>query len=173
MFTPFKLRELVIPNRVVVSPMCQYSAVDGMPNDWHLVHLGSRALGGAGLIFTEMTDVSAEARISPGCAGLYRDEHVPAWRRIVDFVHRESSAKIAVQLGHAGRKGATRISWEGDNEPLHESAWDEFETWLREHHADDMAAMLESPDDQTPLLTPESIGLWEQHTAEFVAAQNG
>lgn len=118
MFTPFRLRDLVLSNRVVVSPMCQYSAQDGTVDDWHLVHLGSRAIGGAGLVIAEMTDVSAEGRISPGCAGLYRPEHVPAWRRIVEFVHRHSQAKIGVQLGHAGRKGATRLLWEGDSEPL-------------------------------------------------------
>ncbi|HYM81256.1 MAG TPA: bifunctional salicylyl-CoA 5-hydroxylase/oxidoreductase [Candidatus Limnocylindria bacterium] len=123
MFTPFRLRELLLANRVVVSPMCQYSAEGGMPNDWHLVHLGTRAMGGAGLLFCEMTNVSAEARISPGCTGLYQPEHVPAWRRIVEFVHRESDAKIAIQLGHAGRKASTRLSWEGDVEPLLEGNW--------------------------------------------------
>ncbi|HEU5311436.1 MAG TPA: FAD-dependent monooxygenase, partial [Candidatus Eisenbacteria bacterium] len=123
MFTPFRLRDLVLANRVAVSPMCQYSAVDGTPNDWHLVHLGARAMGGAGLLFAEMTDVSPEARISPGCTGLYKPEHVPAWKRIVDFVHAQSAAKIAMQLGHAGRKGSTRLSWEGDNEPLPEGNW--------------------------------------------------
>jgi anthraniloyl-CoA monooxygenase len=123
-FTPFRLRELVLPNRVAVSPMCQYSAVDGMPNDWHLVHLGSRAVGGAGLLWTEMTDVSPEGRISPGCTGIYRDEHVGGWKRIVDFVHAHSDAKIGMQLGHAGRKGATRRMWEGDNEPLEEGGWE-------------------------------------------------
>jgi len=123
MFTPFKLRDLIVPNRVVVSPMCQYSAADGMPNEWHLVHLGSRAVGGAGLVYAEMTDVCPEGRISPGCTGLYRDEHVPAWKRIVDFVHTNTPAKIAIQLGHAGRKGATRRMWEGDVEPLAEGAW--------------------------------------------------
>lgn len=123
MFTPFRLRDLTLPNRVAVSPMCQYSAEDGMPNDWHLVHLGARAMGGAGLVFAEMTDVSSEGRISPGCTGLYRPEHATAWKRIVDFVHRESAAKIAIQLGHAGRKASTRLSWEGDNEPLVEGNW--------------------------------------------------
>jgi anthraniloyl-CoA monooxygenase len=124
MFTPFRLRDLVVPNRVVVSPMCQYTAVDGIVGDWHLQHLGSRAVGGAGMVYAEMTDVSADARISPGCAGLYRPEHVGAWKRIVDFVHDHSSAKIAMQLGHAGRKGATKSLWEGDNEPLDDGAWD-------------------------------------------------
>ncbi len=123
MFTPFGLRDLRLQNRVVVSPMCQYCAVDGTPNDWHLVHLGTRAIGGAGLIFTEMTDVSPEGRISPGCTGMYKPEHVAAWRRIVDFVHAHSYAKIGLQLGHAGRKGATRLAWEGMDEPLDESAW--------------------------------------------------
>jgi anthraniloyl-CoA monooxygenase len=123
MFTPFRLRGLVLANRVVVSPMCQYSAEDGTPNDWHLVHLGARAMGGAGLVFTEMTDVSAEARISPGCTGLYKPEHLPGWRRIVQFVHRETGAKIAMQLGHAGRKAATRRMWEGDNQPLESGGW--------------------------------------------------
>ena len=123
MFTPFRLRDLVIPNRVVVSPMCQYVADDGTVGDWHLVHLGSRAVGGAGLVMAEMTDVSREARISPGCAGLYDSAHAAAWKRIVDFVHRESYAKIGIQLGHAGRKGSTKLQWEGDNEPLAEGGW--------------------------------------------------
>jgi len=124
MFTPYKLRDLVLENRVVVSPMCQYLSEDGTVNDWHLVHLGSRAIGGAGLILTEMTDVSEDGRISPGCAGLYSDAHVPGWRRIVDFVHQNSSAKIGVQLAHAGRKGATVRPWEGGYDvPLAEGAW--------------------------------------------------
>ncbi len=123
MFTPLRLRDMLLVNRVAVSPMCQYSATDGMPDDWHLVHLSSRAIGGAGLVFAEMTDVSAEARISPGCTGLYRPEHATAWKRIVDFVHSHSAAKIAIQLGHAGRKASTRRSWEGDNEPLTEGGW--------------------------------------------------
>jgi len=123
MFTPFRLRDLVLANRVVVSPMCQYSAEDGTPNDWHLVHLGSRAMGGAGLVYSEMTNVSPEARISPGCTGLYKPEHAAAWRRIVEFIHRETQAKVAMQLGHAGRKGSTRKQWEGDNEPLAEDGW--------------------------------------------------
>jgi anthraniloyl-CoA monooxygenase len=123
MFTPFRIRELVIPNRVVMSPMCQYVADDGTVGDWHLVHLGSRAIGGAGLIMAEMTDVSREGRISVGCAGLYKAEHRDAWKRVVDFVHRESSAKIGIQLGHAGRKGATRKLWEGDNEPVPSGEW--------------------------------------------------
>jgi len=123
MFTPFRLRDLVLPNRVVVSPMCQYSAEDGTPNDWHLVHLGSRALGGAGLVITEMTDVSREGRISPGCTGMYKPEHVAAWKRIVDFVHANSPAKIGMQLAHAGRKGSTKKLWEGIDEPLPAGNW--------------------------------------------------
>ena len=123
MFTPFRLRRLLLANRVVVSPMCQYSAEDGTPNDWHLVHLGSRAVGGAGLVVAEMTDVSREARISPGCTGMYKPEHVTAWARIVDFVHRHSPAKICLQLAHAGRKGSTRRLWEGIDEPLPDGNW--------------------------------------------------
>jgi anthraniloyl-CoA monooxygenase len=123
MFTPFRLRDLVLDNRVVVSPMCQYSAVDGTPNDWHLVHLGSRAVGGAGLVIAEMTDVSREGRISPGCTGLYKPEHVGAWKRIVDFVHGATTAKIGVQIAHAGRKGSTRLMWEGMDEPLSSGNW--------------------------------------------------
>jgi anthraniloyl-CoA monooxygenase len=123
MFTPFRLRGLVLSNRVVVSPMCQYSAEDGTPGDWHLVHLGSRALGGAGLVMTEMTNVSREGRISPGCTGMYKPEHVTAWKRIVDFVHGASPARIGLQLGHAGRKGSTRLLWEGIDEPLADGNW--------------------------------------------------
>jgi anthraniloyl-CoA monooxygenase len=123
MFVPFKLRDLTLSNRIVVSPMCQYSAEDGLPNDWHLVHLGSRALGGAGLIMTEMTDVSAEGRITPGCAGLYTDAHALAWKRAVDFVHTHSPAKIGIQLAHAGRKGSTKKAWEGIDDPLPSGNW--------------------------------------------------
>ena len=118
MFQPFRLRGMTLANRVVVSPMCQYSATDGLPNDWHMVHYGSRAVGGAGLMFTEMTDVSEKARITYGCTGLYNDAHEAAWKRIVDFVHANSAAKICMQLGHAGRKGATKLMWEGIDEPL-------------------------------------------------------
>ncbi len=123
MFTPFRLRDLVLPNRIVVSPMCQYSAEDGMPDDWHLVHLGSRAMGGAGLIIAEMTDVSREARISPGCTGMYKPEHVAGWKRVTDFVHKHTQSKIALQLGHAGRKASTRLLWEGYDEPLKDGNW--------------------------------------------------
>ncbi len=124
MFTSFRLRDLVLRNRVVVSPMDMYSAVDGMPGDFHLVHLGARALGGAGLIFTEMTCVSRDGRISPGCCGMYMPEHVEAWKRIVSFVHESTGAKIALQLGHSGPKGSTKLMWEGMDEPLEEGNWD-------------------------------------------------
>ncbi len=124
MFQPFRLREMVVPNRVVMSPMDMYSAKDGVPGDWHLVHYGSRATGGAGLIFTEMTCISPEARITPGCTGLWNDEQESAWKRIVDFVHLNSAAKICLQLGHSGRKGATKLMWEGMDRPLGEDGWD-------------------------------------------------
>jgi anthraniloyl-CoA monooxygenase len=123
MFQPFQLRGMTIRNRVVVSPMCQYCAQDGNPTDWHLVHYGSRGIGGAGLIFTEMTCVAAEARITLGCAGIYTDAHEAAWKRIVDFIHANSAAKFCMQLGHAGRKGATRLMWEGMDEPLEQGGW--------------------------------------------------
>ena len=123
MFTPFTLRGLTLANRVVVSPMAQYSCVDGTPDDYYLVHLGSRAHGGAGLVFTEMTCVSADARISPGCAGMYRPEHRDAWKRIVDYVHERTPAKIALQLGHAGPKGSTQLGWEEADEPLPAENW--------------------------------------------------
>jgi anthraniloyl-CoA monooxygenase len=124
MFQPFRLREMDLVNRAVVSPMCMYSATEGVPGDFHLVHYGSRAIGGAGLIFTEMTCVGRDARITPGCAGLWNDEQELAWRRIVEFVHANSSAKICLQLGHAGRKGATKLMWEGMDRPLEEGGWD-------------------------------------------------
>ena len=118
MFTPFKLRDMTLANRVVVSPMDQYSAVDGMPNDWHFTHYTSRAMGGPGLIYVEMTCPSADARITPGCTGLWNDPHEGGWKRIVDFIHRESPVKICMQLGHAGRKGSTQLGWEEADHPL-------------------------------------------------------
>ncbi len=123
MFTPFRLRELELVNRVVVSPMAQYKACDGLPGDWHFTHYTSRALGGAGLVCTEMTCVSPEARITPGCTGLYAAEHETAWRRIVDFVHRETPAKVAIQLGHAGPKGSTQLGWQEMDAPLSAGNW--------------------------------------------------
>src|ERR1700716_691132 len=124
MFQPLRLREMELANRAVVSPMCMYSAKEGVPGDFHLLHYGSRAIGGAGLIFTEMTCVGRDARITPGCTGLWNDEQQAAWRRIVDFVHVNSAAKICLQLGHAGRKGATRLMWDGMDRPLEEGGWD-------------------------------------------------
>jgi anthraniloyl-CoA monooxygenase len=123
MFAPFKLRELGLENRITVSPMAMYSAVDGTPNDFHFVHYGERALGGAGLVFTEMTCVSPEGRISPGCTGMWNADHAAAWKRIVDFVHANSKAKICLQLGHSGGKGSTRVGWEGNDVPLDEGNW--------------------------------------------------
>ena len=123
MFAPFRLRDMSIENRITVSPMAMYSAVDGVPNDFHFVHLGERALGGAGLVFTEMTCVSPEGRISPGCTGMWNEDHVAAWKRIVDFVHANSKAKICLQLGHSGGKGSTKLGWEGNDVPLDEVNW--------------------------------------------------
>ncbi len=123
MLTPFSLRSLELVNRIVVSPMDMYSAVDGAPGDFHLVHLGARALGGAGLIFTEMTCVTQAGRITPGCAGMYMPEHERAWKRIVDFIHSSSPAKVGLQLGHAGPKGSTKLMWEGMDQPLDSGNW--------------------------------------------------
>lgn len=123
MFAPFALRDMPLANRIVVSPMAMYSAKDGTINDFHRVHYGARALGGAGLVYTEMTCVSSEARITPGCAGMYAAEHVKAWREVVDFTHHHSAAKICLQLGHSGPKGSTRIGWEGMDQPLEHGNW--------------------------------------------------
>lgn len=124
MFTPYQLRGVTLANRIVMSPMAMYSATDGLINDFHMVHLGSRALGGAGLIFAEMTCVSPDARITPNCLGLWNEEQRDGWKRLVDFVHQNSDAKVAIQLGHAGRKGATKPAWEGIDQPVDEaSGW--------------------------------------------------
>ncbi|HEY0825415.1 MAG TPA: bifunctional salicylyl-CoA 5-hydroxylase/oxidoreductase [Ramlibacter sp.] len=123
MFTPFRLRGLTLKNRVVVSPMAQYSCVEGVPADYHLVHLGARAMGGAGMVVAEMTCTSADARITPGCPGLWNEAQRDGFRRIVDFVHANSDAKIALQLGHAGPKGSTRVPWEGEDLPLESGNW--------------------------------------------------
>lgn len=123
MFTPYTLRGVTLPNRIVVSPMAMYSAKDGVLDDFHMVHLGARAMGGAGLVFAEMTCVSPDARITPGCLGLWEDGQIAGWKRFVDFVHANTSAKVACQLGHAGRKGATRRAWDGIDQPLDEGAW--------------------------------------------------
>ena len=159
MFTPFTLRGLTLKNRVVVSPMAMYSADDGLPNDFHLVHFGARALGGAGLIYTEMTCPSADARITTGCAGLWTDEQGAAWARIVDFVHAQSDTKMGIQLGHAGRKGATCLPWAGGgDEPLPAGGWP---LWSA-------SALAYLPHSQTPReMTRADM---QRITADFVAA---
>ncbi|MBZ9845036.1 bifunctional salicylyl-CoA 5-hydroxylase/oxidoreductase [Mesorhizobium sp. CA5] len=123
MFAPFKLRDMALTNRIVVSPMAQYKAVDGCPTDWHFSHYAERAKGGAGLLYIEMTCVSPEGRITPGCPGFYRPEHEVAWKRLVDFVHAETEAKICAQIGHSGAKGSTRVGWEGTDVPLPDGNW--------------------------------------------------
>ncbi len=123
MFTPYRLRDVTLPNRIVVSPMAMYSAKDGVLDDFHLVHLGARAMGGAGLVFAEMTCVSPDARITPGCLGLWEDGQIAGWKRFADFVHANTTAKVACQIGHAGRKGSTRLGWEGMDQPLAEGGW--------------------------------------------------
>jgi anthraniloyl-CoA monooxygenase len=123
MFLPLRLGSMELVNRVVVSPMAQYLAVDGLPGDWHLMHYGARATGGAGLVVTEMTCVAADARITPGCTGLWNETQQAGWTRIVDFVHRHSPAKIALQLGHAGRKGSTQLGWQEMDRPLPDGNW--------------------------------------------------
>ena len=123
MFVPFELKDLKLSNRIAVSPMAMYSAKGGLINDFHLVHLGARALGGAGLVFTEMVCTAADARITPGCAGIWNDEQTQAWRRVVDFVHEQTSAKIAIQIGHAGRKGSTQLGWQTMDAPLENDNW--------------------------------------------------
>ncbi|MFT5484730.1 MAG: anthraniloyl-CoA monooxygenase, partial [Halieaceae bacterium] len=128
LFLPYKLRSLELENRVVVSPMSMYSSVDGMPDDWHLVHYGGLAKGGAGLIYTEMTDISSEARITPGCAGIWNEQQEASWKRIVDFVHAHTSAKFAMQLGHAGAKGATKEPWNWHPDRLDDPLNDE-DSW--------------------------------------------
>lgn len=123
MFTPYTVRGVTLKNRIVVSPMAQYSAVDGVAGDYHLVHLGARAMGGAGLVFAEMTCVSPEGRITPGCPGLYKPEHTVAFRRIADWIHANTDAKFAIQIGHAGAKASTRLAWEGIDQPLESGNW--------------------------------------------------
>jgi len=124
MFTPFRLRNMELANRVVVSPMAQYKAVDGCPTDWHFVHYAERAKGGAGLVYTEMTCVSPEGRITPGCPGLYAPEHEGQWRRLVEFVHAETQAKLCCQIGHAGRKASTQLGWQEGDAPLKDGNWE-------------------------------------------------
>ena len=157
MFHPYRLGNLELKNRVIVSPMDMYSGVDGMPTDFHLVHLGARALGGAGLVMTEMVCVSPEGRITPGCTGIYTPEQEQAWRRVVDFAHTQSDAKIGIQLGHSGRKGSTKLMWEGIDEPLPEDNWPVVGP----------SAVPYSPNNQTPheLTTAEL----DEITVQFVA----
>ncbi|PZW42166.1 anthraniloyl-CoA monooxygenase [Humitalea rosea] len=158
MFQPFSLRGMTVPNRVVVSSMCQYSAQDGLPGDWHLMHYGARAVGGAGLLFTEMTCPSADARITHGCAGLWNDAQQAQWTRIVDFCHTHSQARIALQLGHAGRKGATKLMWDGMDRPLEQGAWPILAA----------SAIPYYPDSQIPrAMTREDM---DRITGDFVAA---
>ena len=123
MLTPFTLKGLTLKNRIVVSPMATYSAVEGVPQDFHLVHLGARALGGAALVMVEMTSPTPEGRITPACPGLWNDAQQAAFARIVNFVHGSSTAKIGLQLGHSGPKGSTRVGWEGTDEPLEAGNW--------------------------------------------------
>src|SRR5690606_30011887 len=118
MFAPFRLRGMELQNRIVVSPMAQYRAIDGTPTDWHFVHYAERAKGGAGLVYVEMTCVAPEGRITPGCPGFYAPEHEAAWKRIVGFVHAETGAKICAQIGHAGPKASVQVPWEDDGMPL-------------------------------------------------------
>ena len=158
MFAPFQLRGMEVANRVVVSPMAMYSAEDGLPNDFHLVHYGARAQGGAGLLYTEMTCVSPEGRITPGCAGMYAPDHVAAWRRIVQFVHANSAAKFCLQLGHSGPKGSTKVGWEGYDVPLEAGNWPVMA-------ASDVPW---SPDNQVP--RPMDRADMDRVIAEFVAA---
>jgi len=158
MFAPYRLRGLALDNRIVVSPMAMYSARDGTPNDFHLVHYGTRAQGGAGLVYTEMTCVSPEGRISPGCTGMYTPDHVGAWKRIVDFVHLNSRAKICLQLGHSGPKGSTKLGWEGNDVPLETGNWPVMA-------ASDVAW---SPANQVP--RPMTRADMDEVIAQFVAA---
>tara|TARA_B110000263_G_scaffold116124_1_gene101191 strand:+ start:905 stop:3232 length:2328 start_codon:yes stop_codon:yes gene_type:complete len=158
MFTPFSLRDMHLVNRVVVSPMAMYSAVDGVPGDFYLVHLGTRALGGAGLIFSEMTVVSPGGRITPGCAGIWNDEQGASWQRIVAFVHEHSQAKVCLQLGHSGPKGSTRLGWEGMDVPLERDNWSLLAA----------SAIPWSADNQVPRAASRSD--MDRVVAEFVAA---
>ncbi|MFT4699637.1 MAG: anthraniloyl-CoA monooxygenase [Yoonia sp.] len=158
MFTPFKLRDMSLKNRIVVSPMAQYKAKDGTPNHWHLIHYGERAKGGAGLVYTEMTCVSAEGRITPGCTGLYTPEHEVGWKQLTDFIHAETGAKICCQIGHSGRKGSTNIGWEGMDAPLANGNWDTVSA----------SAISWSENNATP--REISQGEMDQIKAEFVAA---
>ena len=158
MFTPFKMRDMQLKNRIVVSPMAQYKATDGIPDDWHLIHYGERAKGGAGLVYTEMTCVSAEGRITPGCPGLYASEHEAGWLRLTKFVHTQTDAKICCQIGHSGRKGSTNIGWEGMDAPLASGNWGTMSA----------SAIAWSKDNATPREISQAE--MDQVKAEFVTA---
>jgi anthraniloyl-CoA monooxygenase len=158
MFTPFKVRGLTLKNRVVVSPMAMYSCSDGTPDDFYLVHLGSRAHGGAAMVFTEMTCVTAEGRISPGCAGMYKTKHKLGWQWIVNYIHGRTSAKVAIQLGHSGPKGSTQIGWEQADEPLAADNWPLLAA----------SAVPYGPNNQTP--TAMTRADMDEVTAAFVRA---
>lgn len=158
MFQPFRLGRLELKNRVIVSPMDMYSAVDGVPGDFHLVHLGSKAMGGPGLVMTEMVCVSPEGRITPGCTGLWTDEQRDSWGRIVEFVHSRSTARIGLQLGHSGRKGSTRLMWEGMDEPLLSGNWETIGP----------SPLPYGPGSATPRVVDRAD--MDRITAEFVAA---
>ena len=158
MFAPFRLRDMVLQNRIVVSPMAQYRAVDGCPTDWHFVHYAERAKGGAGLVYTEMTCVSPEGRITPGCPGLYAPDHEAAWTRIVDFAHAETGAKMCCQIGHSGRKGSTRLGWEDGDAPLDHGNWPVMSA----------SALPWGPRNQVPKAMDRAD--MEAVTAQFVAA---
>jgi anthraniloyl-CoA monooxygenase len=176
MFTPFKARGITLKNRVVVSPMAQYSCVNGMPADYHLVHLGARAMGGAGMVVAEMTCTSPDARITPGCPGLWNTEQRDGWRRIVEFVHSNSDAKIALQIGHAGAKGSTRLAWEGIDQPLETGNWtlisaspqqylDGVSDWSRAMTRADMERVLEDFVRTTRLAVQAGFDWLELHCA--------
>ena len=175
MFAPFQLRDMTLKNRIVVSPMAQYKAIDGCPTDWHLVHYGERAKGGCGLVYTEMTCVSPTGRITPGCPGLYQQEHEAAWQRLTRFVHAETQAKICCQIGHAGRKGSTRIGWEGMDEPLTENnwelisasaiAWSDDNAVPREMTRDDMDAVKQQFVDAVKMAERAGFDMIELHAA--------
>jgi anthraniloyl-CoA monooxygenase len=158
MFQPFALRDMTVKNRIVVSPMAQYKAVDGCPTDWHFVHYAERAKGGAGLVYTEMTCVSPEGRITPGCPGLYAPEHEREWTRLVRFVHAETDAKICMQIGHAGRKGSTQLGWDEMDAPLPTGNWETLSA----------SAIPWSPRNPAPRAMTRAD--MDRVTAEFVAA---
>ena len=158
MFAPFRLQDMELVNRVVVSPMAQYRAVDGCPTDWHFAHYAERAKGGAGLLYTEMTCVSPEGRITPGCPGLYAPEHEAEWARLVRFVHGETAAKVCCQIGHSGRKGSTQVGWEDADRPLPDGNWEVMSA----------SAVPWSPASQVPRAMTRAD--MDRVTAEFVAA---